>query len=145
MSLFKKGEGSFDSGDMATLVGPEAYFQGAMTVRGSIHVEGRVEGDILEAQTVVIGPTGRVRGNVCAEIVVIGGQVTGDVVAASGLEIKATGRVSGNLRTPKLLIEEGASFDGACSMSAEAGKATAPDLDPPERESFRTERVAEKA
>lgn len=137
MTLFNRGEGTFDAADMETLVGPEAYFQGAMTVRGSIRVEGRVEGDILEAQTVVIGPSGRVRGNVCAEIVVIGGQVTGDVVAASGLEIKTTGRVSGNLRTPKLLIEEGAAFDGSCSMSAEGGASAAPDLDP--------ERVAEKA
>lgn len=138
MSLFKKGEGAFDSADMETLVGPEAYFQGAMTVRGSIRIEGRVEGDILEAQTVVIGPSGRVRGNVCAEIVVVGGQVAGDVVAAAGLEIKAGGSVAGNLRTPKLLIEEGAAFDGSCSMSADSGKSAASaDLDP--------ERVAEKA
>ncbi|MBI4348648.1 MAG: polymer-forming cytoskeletal protein [Elusimicrobia bacterium] len=137
MTLFHKGEGSFDPGDMETLVGPEAYFQGAMTVRGSIRVEGRVEGDILEAQTVVIGPNGKVRGNVCAERVVVGGQVAGDVVAASILEIKATGRVTGNLRTPRLLIEEGASFDGSCSMSEGGKSSAAPDLDP--------ERVAEKA
>jgi cytoskeletal protein CcmA (bactofilin family) len=135
VTLFKKGEGSYDSADMETLVGPEAYFQGTMNVSGSIRVEGRVEGDINEAQTVVIGPTGRVRGNVCAEIVVVGGQVAGDVVASQGLEIKASGRVSGNLRTPKLLIEEGATFDGSCSMSSDS-KAMTPDLDP--------ERVADR-
>lgn len=135
--MFKKGEGSFDSADMVTVVGPEAYFQGAMTVRGSVRVEGRVEGDILECQTVVIGPSGRIRGNVCAETVVVAGQVTGDIVAASGLEIRSSGRVAGNIRSPKLLIEDGAVFDGACSMSSEAGKAVKPDLDP--------ERVVEKA
>lgn len=130
MTLFKKGEGSYDSADMETLVGPEAYFQGTMNVSGSVRIEGRVEGDIREAQTVVIGPSGRVRGNVCADIVVIGGQVAGDIVASSGLEIKASGRVSGNLRTPKLLIEEGASFDGSCVMNANGKTPAAPDLDP---------------
>lgn len=130
MSLFKKGEGTYDSSDIETVVGPEAYFQGGMNVHGSIRIEGRVEGDISEAQTVVIGPTGRVRGNVCAEIVVVGGQVSGDIVASAGLEIKASGRVSGNLRTPKLLIEEGAGFDGACAMNSEDSKRVAPDLDP---------------
>ena len=128
MALFQKGESSFASADMETVVGPEAYFQGAMTVRGSVRVEGRVEGDVLEAQTVVLGPTGRVRGNVCAEIVVVGGQVNGDIVASAGVEIKSSGKVAGNLRTPKLLIEEGATFDGVCSMTADAGK-PAPDLD----------------
>ncbi|MBI4424106.1 MAG: polymer-forming cytoskeletal protein [Elusimicrobia bacterium] len=109
-----------ESSDVVTVVGAEAYFHGAMTVRGSIRIEGRVEGDVLEAQTVVIGGTGRVQGNVCAEVVVVGGQITGDIVASSGLEIKDGGRVSGNIRTTKLFIEQGAIFDGTCTMS-EAG------------------------
>ncbi|MCX5786910.1 MAG: polymer-forming cytoskeletal protein [Elusimicrobia bacterium] len=125
--VFKKGEG-LDSAEIETIVGPEAYFQGAMTVRGSIRIDGRVEGDILEAQTVVVGATGRVRGNVCAEAVVVGGQVNGDIVASAGLEIKASGRVTGNIRAPRLMIDDGAVFDGACSMSSDKKPLTASDL-----------------
>lgn len=128
MTLFKKEGASFASADVVTetVVGPEAYFHGAMTVRGSIRVEGKVEGDVLEAQTVVIGATGRVTGNVCAEHVVVSGHVAGDIVAAATLEITGTGRVTGNIRTSKLLIQDGAFFDGSCAMNGErepAGKA----------------------
>ena len=125
MSLFKKEGAAFDAGDIVTetVVGAEAYFQGAMTVRGSIRIEGKVEGDVLEAQTVVIGSTGRVSGNVCAENVVVSGHVTGDIVASGALEITSSGKVSGNVRTSKLVIQDGAVFDGACAMTGDRGSA----------------------
>ncbi len=116
MGLFGKSN-AFESGDMVTVVGPEAYFHGTMTVRGSIRVEGKVEGDILEAQIAIVGPGGQVRGNVCAESVVVAGLVSGDIVASAALEIKSTGKVAGNIRCAKLFVEEGAVFDGACAMS----------------------------
>ena len=121
--MFKRSNSPFDASDVMTVIGAEAYFHGTMTVRGSIRVEGKVEGDILEAQGVVIGSTGRVRGNVCADSVVVGGHVYGDIIAAAALEIKAGGRVAGNIRAPKLFIEDGASFEGSCSMSEKGAPA----------------------
>ena len=68
----------------------------------------------------VIGHNGRVRGDVCAEHVVVGGSIQGHIVASRQLEILSGGKVRGDIKTPKLLIEEGALFEGNCAMGEKA-------------------------
>jgi len=48
--------------------------------------------------------------------VVVHGTVTGDIRATSRLEIRRPAKVKGNISSPVLVIEEGASFEGKCSM-----------------------------
>ena len=76
MGMFKSDDPTrkIETGDLETLIGPEAYFQGVMTPRGSLRVEGEIEGDIHEAHTVIIGRNGRVQGNINAENVIVGGR-----------------------------------------------------------------------
>ncbi|MCX5783732.1 MAG: polymer-forming cytoskeletal protein [Elusimicrobia bacterium] len=107
------------SGDVVSVIGAEAYFQGALTVKGSIRVDGRVEGAVSQAQSVVVGKTGKVDGDISADNVVISGEVAGNVSARESLELLSTSKVSGDISAPKILIEKGAFFNGKCSMSGE--------------------------
>jgi cytoskeletal protein CcmA (bactofilin family) len=79
-------------------------------------VEGVFEGDISDAVEVEVGVRGRILGNIAAESVSVAGEVVGNVVASRSIELQSTARLSGDMRTPKLRIDEGAAFDGACSM-----------------------------
>ena len=117
MSLFKKAPAA-DPGEMVTVIGAEAAIQGVVSAKGSLRVDGRVEGSVVDGRTVVIGAGGRVEGDVSAEAVVVGGEVRGNVAASAQLEILATGRVHGDVRTPRLMVEEGAIFNGRCEMGA---------------------------
>ena len=63
-----------------------------------------------------IGKKGKIKGNIAAESVSVAGSVDGDVVCSRAIEVLAGGRLAGNIRTPSLRIEEGALFDGGCSM-----------------------------
>ncbi|MBI3548482.1 MAG: polymer-forming cytoskeletal protein [Elusimicrobia bacterium] len=126
MALFKKTTvTNYIGSDVLTVIGPEAFFHGSITVRGSVRVDGEMEGNVSEAHEVVVGTTGKVRGNVSADSVEIGGEVHGDVTCLVRLEIKAGGKVMGNVRSPKILIEEGAWFEGQCSMSETASSVIA--------------------
>ncbi len=107
-----------DSREGMTLISEDAFFHGSLVVKGSLRVEGAFEGDISDAVDVEIGAKGRVIGNLAAETVVIAGEVVGDIVATRSLEILPNGRVTGDVRTPKLKIDEGAFYDGSCSMGA---------------------------
>jgi cytoskeletal protein CcmA (bactofilin family) len=105
-----------DAREGMTLIAEEAFFHGSLVAKGSLRVEGAFEGDVTDAVDVEVGVKGRVLGNLAAESVVIAGEVVGDVVASRSVEILAGGKLTGDVRTPKLRIDEGAFFDGACSM-----------------------------
>lgn len=115
----KGPSGGGDGRESMTLVGGEASFHGILTVKGSVRIEGLVEGDVVDAVSVEVGKGGRVKGNISAETLSIAGSVSGDVVASRSIELLKDGRLSGSIRTPSLRIEEGARFDGQCSMAQE--------------------------
>jgi cytoskeletal protein CcmA (bactofilin family) len=116
MSFLKK-ERAVAADGMVTVIGPEAFLQGVLTAKGSLRIDGKLEGSITDGQTVVVGQGGAVRGDIAAETVVVGGTVTGNITAAAQVEILAAGKVQGDVRTPRLTIEDGAFFDGRCSMN----------------------------
>jgi len=105
-----------DAREGMTLIGEEAFFHGALAVKGSLRVEGVFEGDISDAVDVEVGAHGRILGNVAAETLVVAGEVTGNVVASRSVELLSSARLSGDIRTPKLRVDEGAFFDGTCAM-----------------------------
>lgn len=114
--MFGEKGGRGDAREGMTLISEDAFFHGSLVVKGSLRVEGGFEGDISDAVDVEVGAKGRVIGNIAAETVVVAGEVVGDVVASRSIEVLASGRVTGDIRTPKLKIDEGAFFDGSCSM-----------------------------
>lgn len=118
MALFKKSLEVLSSDKVLTIIGPEAYFHGAITAKGSIRIEGQVEGSVTEAQTVILGAGGKMRGDIVAERVVLSGRLRGNVTAGQMLEILGGAILEGDIRTPKLVIEEGAVFDGRCAMTS---------------------------
>ena len=107
-----------DAREGMTLIGAEAFFHGTLSAKGSLRVDGVFEGDISDAVDVEIGVHGRILGNIAAETLIVAGEVVGDVVAARAVELQASARLSGNVRTPRLRVDEGAFFDGACAMGA---------------------------
>ena len=110
------------SGESMTLIGEDAVVHGTLCVKGSLRVEGMVEGDIADAVGVEVGKKGRVKGNVAAESVSVAGLLEGDVLASRRVEILAQARLAGNIRTRVLRVEESAVFDGSCSMRVPEGE-----------------------
>ena len=74
----------------------------------------------MSSSTLLIGETGRVKADIEVGIISINGYVEGKIKAKSKVEIFSKGKVSGTIITPKLMIEEGAYFQGECKM--EEGK-----------------------
>lgn len=96
---------------VGTVLTGETNFQALLRVDG--HLTGRVTS---ENGTLVIGSTGRVDADIIVAAASIGGTVNGDIVATEKVELGRTARVAGNIQTPRLVIEDGAIFEGACSM-----------------------------
>lgn len=112
--MFGKG-----SRTLETIVGDGTRIVGKMGVKGTIRVDGIVEGDV-QADWVVVGETGKIRGNTRTRGMVVGGSVEGNIEAAETVELKEKATMVGEIHTPKLGISEGAVFDGRARMKGGA-------------------------
>ena len=90
-------------------------------------VHGILVGEVRakEGSTLILSETATVEGNIEADILMIDGYVHGDISAKTRVVISRTGRVVGNVKTPSLIVEFGAYFEGRCAMQAAAASGLA--------------------
>lgn len=99
------------------VVGKSIVIKGELSGNEDLVVEGSVDGTItLTDNNLVVGADGRVNANLFARSVTITGKVEGDVSATERVEITATGSLKGNIRSPRLIINDGAFFQGSVEM-----------------------------
>ncbi len=91
-------------------------FEGKLTFEGTVRIDGKFKGEIISEAKLVVGESGKIDANISIDSISISGQVTGDIKAKSRVEIHAPAVVRGNIEAAALIIEEGAIFEGSCSM-----------------------------
>lgn len=106
-----------------TIIGVNVVLKGNLKNKGSVQVNGCVEGEVRSDEHINIGETAKVKGPVIAKTVEVSGEVAGLIEANERLEIKPTGRVIGDINAKSLIIQQGATFVGKSIMpSAEHTK-----------------------
>ena len=101
------------------IIGEGSTLTGNFNSSGIIRLEGKVKGDITSSSKVACGETSIVDGNVTADNAEIAGKVTGKVNVNDLLILKSSAKIQGDISTNNLVIESGASFNGACAMGTE--------------------------
>lgn len=109
------------SSKIETIIGPGTEFEGNIRTSESVKIDGKIKGEV-HAETVIVGESGVVLGDITANGVTIGGRVKGNVSAASILDLLPRGHVLGDIRTSKLVISDGATFEGNCQMVRSDGQ-----------------------
>jgi cytoskeletal protein CcmA (bactofilin family) len=112
--MFGKG-----STKLETIVGNDTRIAGKVSVKGTIRIDGIVEGDV-QADWVVVGETGKILGNTRTRGMVVGGSIEGNIEATETVELREKATMVGEIDTPKLGISEGAVFDGRARMKNDA-------------------------
>ena len=97
-------------------LGADTDFEGKLSFKGSVRIDGRFKGEILTDGTLIVGETASLESNIRVAHIVISGEIRGNITASDRIEINAPGKVFGNIETPTLLIAEGVIFEGNCSM-----------------------------
>ena len=110
------------------LIAAGTVFEGKIRTPGSLRIDGRLVGDIMATQNVSIGSSGDVTGNISAKNITIGGKVAGSVIAQEKLVFEPKAIMKGDVRASKLVISEGAVYDGQCVMSDAKGPANLVEL-----------------
>lgn len=113
----KKKERLASGGDnLNAFIGEGTTFKGSLSFQGTVRVDGRLEGEIVTKDTLVIGRTAEIQADIDAGTLVVGGTIRGNVTAQKKLELQSGARLHGNISTPSLVIAEGVIFEGSCTM-----------------------------
>jgi len=126
--LGKKSEDFNDSGNLNTIIGKGSSIDGTMKVNSTLRVDGRVKGNVTTTDSLVLGKDGVINGEVVVRNAIIGGKLKGKLTASGKVVLEAKSVFNGELKTTKLVIDEGAIFEGNCSMSAEPAEEKRSDL-----------------
>lgn len=104
-------------GRLSGFVGHGTVLSGETNFQAMLRVDGHLIGTVAsDSGTLVVGTNGQVDANIMVTAAMINGTVNGDIMASEKIQLGRTARVVGNVQTPKLIIEDGAIFEGSCSM-----------------------------
>jgi len=111
--------GKFNETDNTTinLISNGTEITGDIKSNGDIRIDGSLTGNLSTKGKVVIGPTGKVNGEVYCKNSEVSGTVEGKISVGQLLNLKASSKIVGEIITFKLSIEPGAKFSGNCKMS----------------------------
>ena len=90
--------------------------KGDIIASGDIRIDGDLTGNISVKGKLVVGPTGKISGEVDCSNVEISGYIKGKVAAAELLNMKSTSQIEGDIIAGKLSVEPGSLFSGTCTM-----------------------------
>jgi cytoskeletal protein CcmA (bactofilin family) len=108
-----KGE---PSGDLSGFLDRGTFFKGEITFEETLRIDGKFEGAIRSGKNLIIGESADVDAEIKVESLYVSGRLRGNAEISGRVELSREARVEANLTTEILVVEEGAVFEGQCSM-----------------------------
>ncbi len=108
--------------EVNAFMGAETFFEGKLTYTGAVRLDGRFKGVIRSDDTLIVGETGRIEGEIHVGITIIQGEVVGNVYGKERVELHHPGRMIGNITAPVVIMDEGAILEGNCKMKKKEEK-----------------------
>ena len=112
--------GKFMGKDEIAYLGSDTIYEGRLTFKGTVRVEGKFTGDIASEGTLNVGKDAQVSGLVNVGELLVAGHVSGDINAGRRIVVYPTGVLEGTISTPSLVTEEGGMIDGQLNMKQQA-------------------------
>ena len=120
--MFGKNQNKKDKSKVETVIGTGTSIDGNIHTKGSLRIEGKIDGLVESEGEVFIGEEGKITADINARNVVIAGSVQGNINAKNKLKILASGKLEGDLKAKNLIIKEGAVFTGSSSLFSDSNK-----------------------
>ena len=111
-----------ETGTQTTIIGSDTHIKGDMTFDGTAKLLGTFEGKITAKGDLHVADGATCRAVVEAGKVTVDGTVDGNVTARERIELTGKAKMKGDLISARLLVAEGASFVGHCTVGPEATK-----------------------
>ena len=114
--MLKKAKGHPEVEEMVAFLGKGTDFRGILHFQGTIRVDGRIEGEVITKDTLIVGDSAEIHGNINVGTLISSGKITGNILAHKKAHMMAPGTLDGDVVTTVLQIEEGFLMNGRCEM-----------------------------
>ncbi len=104
------------------LLGVGTEIKGDIISNGDFRLDGVLYGNFYSKLKLVVGPSGKIEGNIVCKDCDISGTVKGNIETQETLILKASSHVIGDLKVKRLSIEPDAEFTGNCQMNKTYGE-----------------------
>lgn len=102
-----------------TVIGKAITIDGEISGTEPIVIEGTVKGKISLDSSVNVSSGAVVEADVRSQLIEVSGHITGNIVASERVEITSNGRMVGDIKSPRILIADGAGFKGHIDMDVD--------------------------
>jgi len=91
--------------------------EGNLFSEGNVRIDGIVIGNVSVNGNLTIGENANMQGEIKAGSIIMGGKIERKIIASDILRLESKSVLKGDLITRKLIIEEGAVFEGNSKMN----------------------------
>lgn len=102
------------------LVSDGTTIKGSFVSNSDTRLGGNFEGELQVEGTVVVTEGGTIDGSIQAENITVIGAVQGQIRAEKKVILTSSANVEGTIHADRLVIEEGAVFNGECQMGTKS-------------------------
>ena len=100
------------------IISEGTQIKGDIVSLGDIRIDGTLVGTIEAKGKLVIGPKGKIEGEIVCNNIELSGLIKGKIVVQELFNMKSSAQIIGDIIVGKLSIEPGAVFTGNCSMGS---------------------------
>ena len=118
------GQGSMPEPNAKTnVIAQGTTIEGTFTTTEDLRVDGRIKGDIECKKRFVMGETGIIDGTVNCSESTIKGTIEGTISVNGLLHLLSTAVIRGKIMAKKMIVDEGAAYNGECIIGDQKTKA----------------------
>jgi cytoskeletal protein CcmA (bactofilin family) len=105
-----------DETDIETVLAEDIDFSGVLSFKEPLMIKGKFKGEIKASGDLYVGEKADIEAKIEARTISSRGRIKGNITALARVELSSTAVVDGDIRSPDLVIESGAQYNGTCIM-----------------------------
>ena len=117
-----------EKSEIKAFLGPGSKFEGKLYFDEIVRLDGTFKGEIISKDTLIVGETADIDGEVEVGTFILSGKFKGNIKANTRVELRRPAKFEGAIETPVLVVEEGVVMNGNLAMGGK-GAGAAPVVD----------------
>ena len=107
-----------EESEIDTILSEDIDFTGELVFKKPLMIKGKFTGVIKDSSDLYVGKDAVINAQIDASIVSVKGRIEGNITSNTRVELYSTSRITGDITSPAIVMENGSTFNGICTMSS---------------------------